>query len=102
MMKKFFAVVLTLALVASINSFGFTSYAASDATEEIRITEDAALQIALDAAKYSDKVVKYEKVWKDTDNETEVYKVEFYVGKVAFSYTIDIATGEIIGRTVKD
>ncbi len=96
MMKRFVAGLAGLVMAVSIFTFGFStvSYAAEK-------TEDEVLQIAVEASKYSESVVQYSKVWKDTKDGKEVYKVEFYVGKARFNYTIDIETGKVIDKTVK-
>ena len=100
MFKKVLSGIMAMAMAASIFTFGFS--AQTFAAEEAAINEEAAFQIALDASKYTEKVAKYEKVWKDTVDGKEVYKVIFYVGKVAFSYRIDAATGEILSSAIKD
>jgi uncharacterized membrane protein YkoI len=100
MIKKILSGVMAMAMAASIFTFGFA--AQTFAAEEAAINEEAALQIALDASRYTDKVAQYEKVWKDTVDGKEVYKVVFYVGKAAFTYRIDAATGEIISNAIKD
>ena len=107
MMKRFLAGLVSLAMAASIFTFGYSSVsmaAENTATETaaVEITEAEAIQIAYTASKYSDKVIQYTKAWKASDNGKDVYKVEFYVGKARFGYTIDVATGEIIKKYVKD
>lgn len=66
--------------------------AQTEATEGI--TDDEALQIALDAAGYNIQNVRYTNIWKETVNGTEIIKVEFYLGPVCFGYHVDAATGE--------
>ena len=97
MMKRFVAGLAGIAMAASIFTFGFSnvSFAAENAAQK---TEEEALKIAIDASKYSDKVVQYAKVWKD--DGSDVYKIEFYVGKARFNFHIDAATGEIVKREV--
>ena len=65
------------------------------------ITEEDALRIAMENVGYSQSAIKYPRVWTDTEGEAEIYKVEFYLGPVAFCYHIDMA-GEIIDRYVKN
>ena len=99
MMKRFVAGLAGIAMAASIFTFGSSnvSYAAEEAAAK---TADEAIQIAIDASKYTDKVIKYTNVWEAEEDGTAIYKVEFYVGKARFSYHIDAATGEIIKKEV--
>lgn len=101
MMKKLFASILTLTLALSIFTFAGTAYAFA-AEEAVVITEDDALQIALDTANFKATSIQYPKVWDDTNDGTAIYKVVFYVGPVGFAYQIDKASGEVLASEIND
>ncbi len=66
------------------------------------ITEDKALQIALDHAGYQKGDTLYTQVKKDFEDGQEVYEVEFRVGFVEYNYNISVTNGQIVDFEIDD
>lgn len=63
----------------------------------LNLTEDDALQIALENAGVSAADTPRTKVQRDTENGTPIYDIEFETSYGDYNYEISIETGEIIG-----
>lgn len=62
---------------------------------EAKISEEEALQIALDNAKVAKEDVTNHRVKKEYDDGVLEYEVDFYVGNQEYDYDIDANTGAI-------
>ena len=60
------------------------------------VTEEQALEIALNHAGVSKANASYVQVHKDYDDGMEQFDVKFYVGMTEYSYDIDANTGRIV------
>ena len=77
---------------------GTTAGAAADG-----ITEEQALEIALNHAGVAHNDISSSTVKQDFDDDTRVttYEVEFHVGSQEYKYEIDITTGNILESSVE-
>ena len=102
MVKKSLAMVLTLfmafAFCISLSSQAF----AAEETKAEGITNEEALEIAVEHAGFSESAIRSISYIDTTVDDVAVTKVIFYIGPVEFVYTIDAATGEILSRAIDD
>ncbi len=95
------------AQTGKINSFDqeietkYTKPAANDSAVK-KISEDKALEIALDHAGYKKDDTLYTQVKKDFEDGQEVYEVEFRVGFVEYNYNISVTNGQIVDFEIDD
>ena len=95
------------AQTGKINSFDqeietmYTKPAANDSAVK-KISEDKALEIALDHAGYKKEDTLYTQVKKDFEDGQEVYEVEFRVGFVEYNYNISVTNGQIVDFEIDD
>ena len=66
------------------------------------LTQEQALQVALQHANVTEKDIALLKTELDYEHGKEVFEFEFYVGNVEYNYTIDTSTGEIIEYEIGD
>ena len=64
------------------------------------VGEDKAAEIALKDAGVSSSEAEYLTAYLDRDDGRDEYEVEFYVGRVEYSYDIDAKTGSIISKDI--
>ena len=65
------------------------------------VTEEQALEIALNHAGVSKANASYVQVHKDYDDGMEQFDVKFYVGMTEYSYDIDANTGRIVDYDIE-
>ncbi len=65
-----------------------------------KLSDDDALQTALKDAGLDKTQVSRIKVERDFDDGIEKYEVEFVLGRTEYSYEINAATGDIIGKEI--
>ena len=68
----------------------------TQAPQSGEITEDQALQIAIEHAGVSQDDISRVEVHRDYDDGREIIEVEFHVGRTEYSYDIDPSTGNIL------
>ena len=66
------------------------------------LTQEQALQVALQHANVTEKDIALLKTELDYERGKEVFEFEFYVGNVEYNYKIDTSTGEIIEYEIGD
>ena len=88
-MKKLIA-----GLVAIMMLVGIAVGTAS--AEEVRLSREDAMKIALDYAGLKEDEVRFTKVQRDYDDGREVWEIEFFCNGVEYELNIDILTGRIL------
>lgn len=71
------------------------------ASQNGKIAEEKARQLALDHAKLSADNATFLKTKLDTDDGRSIYEIEFVSGQTEYDYEIDAATGEILKNSQK-
>ncbi|MBQ9642700.1 MAG: PepSY domain-containing protein [Lachnospiraceae bacterium] len=60
------------------------------------ISQDEALQIAMDHAGVTERDVTWPRVHMDFEHGYQIYEVEFHVGWTEYNYDIDAVSGQIL------
>lgn len=88
------------ALTGDVLSFdhdaGHHHHGTANPSADGMITEDRAKQIALEYAGIEETEAQYLKVELDYDDGRAEYEVEWYVGRIEYSCSVDASTGEVL------
>lgn len=88
-MKKLIA-----CLAAILMMIGIAAGTAS--AEEVKLTREDAMQVALDYAGLKEEQVRFTKVQPDWDDGRQVWEIEFICNGVEYELDIDLHTGRIL------